>query len=385
MTEVKLSERSWTAIVILYLCLIYPPFILSNAASEKSFIKGDCFYYRAVIISLLHDGDLLLANNVQDRNPLDGQLALGKGGLVPKHPIIMPLISIPFYLLLRDHGLLVFNILDCIILIVLIFKLNCLFFSRLIALITTILYATGTLFLDYTYNYSPDVFSTVLVLSGLYLVLKEKFFTGAFLLGWSLFAKIPNAPLAAVILLYAILVILRRVPANGGSKEYLNFSKVGSAVTTIVIFIMALMPLAYTNYLLFGSPVVTGYQRTAIAGDAPGEVLSVDHSDRFSQPLIKGAYQLLFHHYYGVVPTNPIIILAFLGVISMRKTEDRPKLFLILTLCFIQFIFFSKYNESQSSHFSNRFLMTFVALSSVFTSNFLSYFSAKYLPGRFNL
>jgi hypothetical protein len=90
--------------------------------------------------------------------------------------------------------------------------------------------------------------------------------------------------------LYAIFVILRTVPTNGGSKEYLHFSKVGIVVTTIVIFIMALMPLAYTNYLLFGSPVVTGYQRTAVAGDAPGEVLSVDHTDRFSQPLIKGAY-----------------------------------------------------------------------------------------------
>src|SRR5262245_22470029 len=95
MTQLSLSERSGTVIILLYLCFIYPPFILSNQVSKADFIKGDCYYYRAVIISLLEDRDLLLANNVE--NPLNGQLALGKEGLVPKHPIIMSLISIPFY------------------------------------------------------------------------------------------------------------------------------------------------------------------------------------------------------------------------------------------------------------------------------------------------
>jgi hypothetical protein len=121
------------------------------------------------------------------------------------------------------------------ILIVLIFNLNCLFFSRPIALITTVLYATGTLFLDYTYNYSPDVFSTVLLLSGLYLVLRARFYAGAFLLGLSVFAKIPNAPLAGVILLYAGFVILRRVTTDGGTKEQFLASKVAVIVATIVI------------------------------------------------------------------------------------------------------------------------------------------------------
>jgi hypothetical protein len=116
-------------------------------------------------------------------------------------------------------------------------------------------------------------------------------------------------------------------------------------LSNYVIFMVALLPLAYTNYLLFGSPVVTGYQRTAVAGHESDQVLSIDHTDKFNQPLVKGAYQLLFHRYYGVIPTNPIIILGFLGVIWIRRIEDRAKIYLILTICFIQFIFFAKYDE----------------------------------------
>ena len=119
----------------------------------------------------------------------------------------MPLFSIPFYLLFKDKGLLLFNVVDCMILMGLIFKLNRLFFDGYIAFAITALYATGTLFLDYVYNYSPDVFSTVLVVGGVYLVLLQKFYTGAFLLGLSVFAKIPNALLAGVILSYVSFTI----------------------------------------------------------------------------------------------------------------------------------------------------------------------------------
>jgi len=65
--------------LVFYLCLIYPPLILSYTAANLSFLKADCYYYRAVVVSLLEDGDLLLTNNISD-DPLNGQLALGQEG-----------------------------------------------------------------------------------------------------------------------------------------------------------------------------------------------------------------------------------------------------------------------------------------------------------------
>src|SRR5258706_930992 len=376
MTTHRLPERSWTYTILLYLFIIYLPFIIARSDTVESFIQGDCYYYRAVIDSLLKDGDLLLANNIP-ADPLNGELAVGKGGgFVPKHPIIMPLVSMPFYILFGTPGLLLFNILDSIILILLIFKLNCLFYNHLIAFITTILYATGTLFLDYTYNYSPDVFSTALLLAGLYLMLRGRFYMGAVPLGLSIFAKLPNAPLAGVILLYAGFVILRGESTNGRIREQLGGK--GMVILTIaVIFMIALAPFAYTHYRLFGSPVVTGYQRTAIAG-ADGQVLLVDHTGKFNQPLLKGVYSLLFNVRNGIILTNPILILAFMGAFWIGRIRFQNKIYLRLLICLVQFILFAKYDEWYTSNFSNRFLMTFIALSSIFTSNFLDYLSHKF-------
>lgn len=241
---------------------------------------------------------------------------------------------------------------------------------------TTILYATGTLFLDYTFAYSPDVFSTLLLLAALYFVLQERFYAGALLLGLSIFAKLPNAPLAAVIVLYAGFVIWRKDSGNGPVKENLR-RKVTVTLTAASIFIISLSPFAYTNYILFGSPFVTGYHRTAIAGE-DGQMLTVDHSGKFNQPLIKGMYLSMFAPRNGILPTNPVLILAILGVVWLGRIRPRDQAYLILLLCLIQFVMFAKYDEWYMSHFSNRFLMTFVALSSVFTGNFLNYLIHKY-------
>jgi hypothetical protein len=372
----RLPDRSWMFIILLYLFTIYLPFIIARSDSTESFLQGDSYYYRAIIQSLLEDGDLLLANN-GPADPLNGQLAVGKEGFVPKHPILLSVISLPFYFLFGTPGLLLFNLLDCMMLIMLIFKLNCLFFHRIIAFITTILYATGTLFLEYTYNYSPDVFSTVLFLAGLYLILGKRFYIGAALLGLSVFAKLPNAPLAGIILLYVGYLILRGDTTNDSANKSIQEKLVGIAITA-VIFMLTLAPFAYTNYILFGSPFVTGYQRTAVA-ESNGEVLSIDHTGKFNQPLLQGIYLSLVHPRNGVIPTNPVVLLAFLGVFRIGRVNSQDKVYLILLICLIQFLLFAKYDEWFTSSFSNRFLMTFIALSSVFTSNFFSYLGQKYL------
>ena len=378
----RISDRAWIAIIVFYLCLIYPPWIISNLVSKTDFIKGDCYYYRAMIVSLLQDGDLLLGNNI-DTDPLNGQLALGKQGLVPKHPIIMPLVSIPFYKAFGDRGLLMFNIIDSIILALLIFKLNQLFFDSYISFLTTILYATGTLFFNYVYNYSPDIFATVLLLAGLNLVLRKRYYTGAFFLGLSVFAKIPNALLAGIILLYAGLTILRDYDKSGDLRLGLvqRWAKIAGVA---VLFVVALAPFGFVNHLLFGSPWTTGYQRTAEAGPTPGKIVVTDHVNKFNQPFLGGAFRLLFDGDSGLIPTNPILILAILGFFRLGRSLNPLPLYLVTTICLAQFVTFAKYDDWQTSEFSNRFLMTFVAGSSVFTSGYLQFLGKQLFPGVIN-
>ena len=357
------TDKKWIFLLFLFLILIYPTYFSSNSSSGNTFIKGDCFYYRAVIDSLLQDRDLLMANNIQ-HDLLNGQLALGTNGLVPKHPILMPLISIPFYFLFGDTGLLLFNAINCVLLHTFIFKINRLFFDQLISLITSVIYASATLFLDYSYNYSPDIFSTLLVISGLYYVLINRFYLGAFLLGLSVFAKLTNFPLVAAILLYSIFVIM--------SNHKVMFKKSITISITMMTFIFGILPLAYTNHFLFGSPFITGYQRTAIAGPTQDEIVTSNHVSKFNQPLFINSIRMLFDRHQGAIPTNLIVLLAFIGGISMRRKDIDKRIILIAAICLIQFIMFAKYDEWHTSHFSNRFLMTTIALSSIFTSRYLS-------------
>ncbi|HYF66471.1 MAG TPA: hypothetical protein VD886_26820 [Herpetosiphonaceae bacterium] len=357
--------------ILAYLVALYLPLVISRMAVDAIYLKGDCVYYRAVIVSILEDGDMLLENNVD--NPLNGQLALGKDGLAPKHPILMSLVSLPFYALFGDGGLLLFNLVNCMILAVLIFRINLLFHSRFIALITTLLYATTTLFYDYAYNYSPDIFSTVLFLGGLYLVLRERFYAGLAVLGVSLFAKLPNAPLVALVGLYVLLRIWRPEPGAAGPARPLARTLLAGAV-----FLAALTPLALANYTLFGSPFTTGYQVTAVAGATPGQAVAVNHTVKFNQPLVAGIANVLLHPFYGVLPSNLAVVLAFFGLAGIRSHARRVELYLIAALCLAQLLFFAKYDEWFTSHFSNRFMMNFVALSAVFSA-----FALARLGGRF--
>ncbi|OGR13256.1 MAG: hypothetical protein A2097_12110 [Desulfobacula sp. GWF2_41_7] len=81
---------------------------------------------------------------------------------------------------------------------------------------------------------------------------------------------------------------------------------------------------------------------------------------------------MLFDRHQGAIPTNLIVLLAFIGGISMRRKDIDKRIILIAAICLIQFIMFAKYDEWHTSHFSNRFLMTTIALSSIFTSRYLS-------------
>ena len=380
MKNPTINDSKFIIIIVTILCLIYIPYILSQDLPRETYIKGDCFFYRATIKSILADGDLLLSNNIDTADPLCDQLALGQEGFVPKHPIIMPLFSIPFYFAFGNQGLLLFNIMNVMILIVLLFKLNRLFFDEWISFSTVMIYAVGTLFLNYVYNYSPDIFSTVMVVGGLYCVLTKRYYVGAFLLGLSLFAKVSNSVPAGIICLYAVVMIFRESePVAAGGKR--AFAKSVTVAGFAAVFLLSLFPLFYTNQALFGSPFVTGYNRTAVHGTQPEEIAIFDHATQFNQPLLKGTVLLLFYKQWGIIPTNPILIFSFLGVLLLYRKKNRGRYFLLLCIFLAQFVFFAKYEMGGAgySHFSNRFLMTPIALSSVFTGNFLEFFVSRFL------
>lgn len=361
MLEKEFSDRLIIILLIVILAMIYLPFILSNYFQGHPYLKGDMCYHEFFIQSVLQDHDWYIADNVGNRNPLGDSypfVALDKNNrLVPIHSLLFPLSTIPLYLLFNSMGLLIFNVLCVMGIMVLIYLLNRLFFNKSISLITTFLFATGTLFFDYTYNYSPDVFSTLLVIAALLALLKRKTIISLFLLGLSVWAKLSNLIFFPFFLCYLVITVYQGYP-----KKYLFAS--------LAAFLIPILIIGFLNFSIFGSPFTTGYDRMVIKGY---KMIDSDFKYRFGQPLLTGVFLQLFDKRNGLIPTCPILLFVIPGLFCFKRCRQKKEFILILLLALSQFFLYSKDIHWNRSHFSNRYLMTTVALSSVFVSNFIKW------------
>ena len=369
------NSPPWTRLLLLMLLLAYAPYILSQDFWTHSYIKGDSYYYRAAIISIIEDGDLLVANNVA-YDPLNGQLAVGRDGLVPKHPILLSLLGLPFYALFGSYGLLLFNLLQTLALMGLLLQLNRLYLSPMTAWITTLLYGVATLFHNYVYNFSPDVLSTLLVLAGTYFLFRKSIaYSGAFL-GFAAFAKPLNLLPIGLIGFYFLWTQVQ-LSRNENGKHQLTISW-----RRLLLFAaglgLSLLPYLAINYVLFGSPLVTGYQRMAVPGPLPESVAIASHIHDFNQSLLTNLHPVLFTPNKGLLTTNLLIILAVPGLVALARSPRRAELILLVGISLAILLLIARYDFWYLSHFSNRFLMLVVIFSAPFTGWTIQQVSQKY-------
>ena len=311
------------------------------------FLIGDCPYYASAAVSLWADGDLDLANQLKGGlEAHQRQVALGRGGAwYPKHPVLMPLLSVPFYALFGVAGFLAFNVLVLAGLGAVIWALCRRHVSAGVATLTTTVILAGTFLRAYVYNASPDLLSTLLVLGGLFLVLQGRPLSGGVLLGLSVMAKITNV--------FGLLLVTGFLLARPGRREALRVA--AAALPFLAI-------LAILNSVMFGSPVTSGYDRTLVLEE--GRPATVSHRGFFDLPLSDGVRGQLFSSRTGLIPTSPVLLLALPGLVLLIRRRPWEGL-LLLCLCEFTFLLFSTYRWWATSHYGNRFLMAPVALTAV--------------------
>ncbi len=372
------QRRRHLGLLVMCLLAIYGPYVLGQGIASEGYIKGDCYYFRGIIESLLEDGDFHIANNVGE-DPYNGQLAQGRGGLepdelVPKHSVFLSLLSLPWYWLLGSSGLLLFNVLQTVVVVVLVYCLCCQFSNARTSFIAALLCGTGTLFLDYSYNYSADILSTAFVLAAIGCLFSERWWwMSAIAFGLSVFAKITNVVLLVTFVPFAVY----KIAQLSGPETRLKTTRKTTLTRIVlygVLFLVSLGPFFAANYFLYGGILQTGYERTVIYGP------SLDiHSNRFNQPFFAGCAQLLFDEdrmrlvdcKHSLLLTNPILFLAFLGFAFGAADRKPVDFFMPAAVGLNQFVFFAKYDMWNLCHYSNRFLMTTVALWSVYLVEFV--------------
>lgn len=324
--------------------------VVASAYDGKPYLRGDCPYYVAAARSIASDGDLDLANQLwQPWRAHNTNIALDRRGrFVPKHPLWMPLAALPLLLAFGDPGALIFNLLQLAVLCALMFNLACRVADPWPAAAAVCLTATLSFLPHFAWNFSPDVFTTVLLLGALAALPADRtahlgrHLVAGGLLGLAMTAK-PSFALAAL----GLPLLLGRPWRR----------------TLATFAIGALLPISVwvgLNIHLFGSPLVTPYDR--IVHFTPAGIELHSNREDFTEPLWRGARDQLLRPGKGLLPTSPITVVSFLLLPILWRRDRRWACYIMLTTITI-FLFYSCYAPWVTSHWGNRFLMPVVALA----------------------
>lgn len=308
---------------------------------------GDCPYYTATAESLLHDGDFDLRNQIDPEGAglakHSGFVSVSPGGtIVPKHPTLLPVLSLPFLAAFGKTGLLLFNVLQTCLLV---YGVAVLGGDTPPARAAALAGYLTTPLLPYTFNFSPDVLGAALVVWAYVAAVRKQWAWCGLLAGLAVWAKLY---LGAILLPAALLVF------PGGRRAVL---------TAAACAAVALAPMLALNAHLYGGPLTTGYDRQAMV-TADGGLALMDHYSQFNQPLLPGLAHLLFDGKIGLLPTAPLWFLWPAGawLLARRgRVELRLALALVAAIA-ANLLIFARYDQWHASIFGNRFLFPALAL-----------------------
>ena len=307
-------------------------YLLPRYHDCRKHISGDSWWYEQIVNTILEDGDLNMENNIEKKNHLHGQLAMSKDGyLAPKHSIFFPIATIPFFYIFGSIGAMYFNLLLVICINLLVFAINRVFFNKEVSLITTFLFATGTIIMNYSYNYLGEVFSTFLLAWGFLFVIKQKYYWAVLLLSLSCFAKVSNVVWVSLMLMYILWDFVKNRTDWKLKEEILKSVK--EYFSIIFLFILGLFPFFITNYLLYGGPFTTGYHRVVFP-DVDFNLILSNGADGFNQDLLSGLRNLLFDNQIGVLEANPVILVSLVGIFLIKKMTNIPVAILSLVIIY---------------------------------------------------
>ena len=317
---------------------------------HPSFLVGDCPYYRATLLSVMRDGDLDIKNNFQVRQyQASSNVALGtRGEWYPKHPVLMPIAAIPFYAVARDLGLIFFNLAQLSALVTLIWYGAQRYTSTSVATALAFACAFGTMLRSASYNFAPDVFSTLLVTAGVVASLYEGALLSGVCLGLAVWAKWTNC----VFLPLPIVFFSVRFDARSAILYSL-----GAGVPVLMLL--------YLNYHMFGSAFITPYDRVLVRVNGRGPlVLEPSHRTFFTQPFWDGLWDQLTDREMGLFVACPVAVLVPLGALLLLRSAPSEAV-LLVGACAVQLAIFAKYDQWRESSYGPRFLLTVVALSGI--------------------
>ncbi len=256
------------------------------------------------------------------------------GQRVPKHPILMPVLSTPLYWAFGLNGLLAFNLLCFALAGAGAFAFTRRYASPGAALIAAGAFLLATGIRTHVYDYHVDVLLLALWLAGLAALHARRGLIAGVLIAGAVMLKpttIVLAPAAALL-------------AKPGWRPF-GWAIVGGAI--------ALSAWAVKNTLVFGQPHWAGYNRMLVVEDGQTVLAQVD---AFSVPLREGLRNLWSGH-YGVRHRMPLGLVALAGLALLGRRRPLTVLAVLGTIA-IAIALFATY-----LWYGDRFLWPALALA----------------------
>lgn len=270
-------------------------------------------------------------------------IALGRNGeLLPKHPLLLPVLSAPFFFALGLPGQLLFNLLTFFVTGACAFGIARRYVDEedeAAAAIAALALPLGTSILGYAYDYHVDTLLLALFLGGVLAI-----HVGRGVLAGLLLALTVTLKPTCLMWVPAFLLIALSPQALLDRRGLLRALGAGTLV---------LLAYAALNTWLFGRPHWAGYNRTLVV--VAGQPGIADHVDAFSFPLRDGLTRLFVGN-YGIARLFALFALALPGWLLLARRAWRYVLASVLALGFAVLVF-AKYDWE-----GDRFLWPALAL-----------------------
>ncbi len=357
------SKRSQVPhFLLICLILVYGMYVIRRLEPGFTFSKYDPGWMISTVISIAEDGDLDLRNQLNnDPNEAADQTAQGsRGEWYPLHEYLMAFATVPFYMLFGVTGCLIFNVLAVILLMMLLFRLCSRHVDQMTAFVAVCLTAFPTLFLDYTYSYSLDVFGAFLIVAAYCSAVGGNLLLGGLVWGIAVAARMPNAITAPAFLAYIVLDGIL-MPGSAGASRMKGLSRRLASFAAGVLPPVVCIGLA--NWYMFGSPLATGYSRWQHFDQ--GRVLIRPQEHAFGASVLHQLPSLMFDPKTGVFFGAPLLLLALcFGLRPMwQGSKSEAVLFGLISLSTV--ILYAMYSLAVPGYPGNRYLMPMTALAAV--------------------
>lgn len=313
---------------ILVLSLVVGVLSVAQRWSPYTWLQGDGSFYLNVTRGILEHGtlrqeamhphswyDLNLDWN-RDLDAAWSNIAIGRHGeWWPKHPLLLPLLALPFVWALGTPGTLVVHLLCFGLIGVFAYRIAAQMVPRPAALAATCVLVLTPWFMGRAWGFSNDMLYTAILLACIDAAMAGKPALAGALLGVGIFAKATNVLYGPAILA----VFLLRKDWRGAWRMCL-----WAAGPTLAYLAL--------NAYMFGSPLRTGYDRVLVKEAGKTLLHSTATDFAFNRTAMKAGLKQIVSGADGFWTNAPLLCVGLVGLLPLLLRRWRDTLMLVWCL-----------------------------------------------------